>query len=318
MSELQYVSVDRILNKLYRDLRDTSINETDVIEWIGEALDFLKVGANQEQAVAFIEVKDYQADVPFGLQTVLQIARNNNFVPGENNICPSDVVDTVVDLGPSIPVPLDCNGTPLTDYDLAYYRPYFDLQWEYQPWTASSYYNSQYTPVRLANNTLFKTLVSKEKGFEDLYQSCEDEYTISGTIDKRFQFSFKEGSVAVSYLRNAIDPNTGYPLVPDQISYITAITYYIKWKIAEWWSWNNRDGAVGLAQDSERKWLKYCRQAKNWSKMPKSIDQYQNLLEESHYLIPRLKRYYGFFGNLGRLENRQFNDPDYRRSNNTY
>ena len=57
---IQYTTVDRIFNKLYRDLRETSLNESDVIEWIGEALDFLKVAENQEEAIAFLEVKNHQ------------------------------------------------------------------------------------------------------------------------------------------------------------------------------------------------------------------------------------------------------------------
>tara|TARA_R110000796_G_scaffold252406_2_gene386631 strand:+ start:5848 stop:6792 length:945 start_codon:yes stop_codon:yes gene_type:complete len=309
---IQYTTVDRIFNKLYRDLRETSLNESDVIEWIGEALDFLKVAENQEEAIAFLEVKNYQAVVPNGMQTVLQVARNNDYTSCEDAAA-AVVAAAAEEETLSDKVFLDCNGTPIVDYEIAYYRPFFDLQWEYDPWLRSKFYQTQYTPVRLANHTLFKTLVCKEKGFDDLYQGVEDEYNIMGTVDKKFHFSFSDGSVAVSYLRNAIDQETGYPLVPDQISHTTAITYFIKWKLAEWWSWNGRNGAVGLATDNERKWLKYVRQAKNWAKMPKTIDQYQNLLEESHQLIPRLKKSYGFFGKLGRAEDRTFNDPDYRK-----
>lgn len=306
----QYTSVDRIFAKLHRELRGTTLHESDVIEWIGEALEFLQVRETQEQALAFIEVKDYEAVVPTGMQMVLQMARNNNF---EASGIP-EVGEVVEELEheSTDKVILDCNGQPIVDYEVAYYRPFFDLKYEYDPWCRSNLYYEQYTPIRLANHTLFKTLVCKEKGFEELYNPQQDEYTIVGTVDKKFRFSFQNGSIAVSYLRTALGEN-GYPLVPDQISYITAITYYIKWKIAEWEQWNRREGSAGLADKMEQRWLKYARQSKNWAKMPKSIDQYQNLLEESHYLIPRLKRYYGFFGKLGRAEDRLFNDPDYRR-----
>ena len=68
MPELQYTTVDRVLAKFHRDLRGIDINESDAIEWIGEALDLLKVNQIQEQAVAFIEVKNYQADLPKGFK----------------------------------------------------------------------------------------------------------------------------------------------------------------------------------------------------------------------------------------------------------
>tara|TARA_R100001377_G_scaffold85310_2_gene71538 strand:- start:6011 stop:6970 length:960 start_codon:yes stop_codon:yes gene_type:complete len=312
---IQYISVTRIFNKLSRDLRGTELNESDVIEWIGEALDFLRVSGTQEESIAFITVKDHMADVPIGLQTVLQIARNNNYSSDEC-LTTADIADTIEDTVNN-PVFLDCQGKPIVDYDVAYYRPFFDLQWEYDPWSRSNLYATQYTPVRLANHTLFGSIVCKEKGFDNLYTSKSDEYNIVGTDEKKFRFSFREGSIAVSYLKTATDEE-GYPLIPDQVSYITAITYFVKWKLAEWYAWNSRDGSVGNRDYNEKRWLKYVRQAKNWTKMPKGIDQYQNLLEESHYLIPRLKKYYGFFGNLGRSEDRVFNDPDYRKKFESY
>lgn len=307
---MNYVTVDTVLAKLFRDLRDTPLHESDVIEWIGEALEFLKVPQVQEEAVHFTKVTNHEADIPKGFHLAIQLARNNNWSEDCNCATAEEVAEALSEESPS-PVLLDCHGTPLQEYEYAYYRPYYDLQWEYSPWTASGYYRNNYSPIRLANNTFFNSLVCKELS-TDIYNSCVDEYTIVGTTDRKFRFSFEEGFVAISYLRNAIDPETGYPLVPDQVSFLTAIGYYVQWKIAEWWSWNGREGAGSLAQDRERKWLKYVKQAKNYAKMPKTVDEYQNMMEDSLYLIPRTKRYYGFFGKLGRPENRAFSDPDYR------
>jgi len=317
---MKYISIDRVLNKFQRDLKGTEINETDAIEWIGEALEFLQVYGSQEEVVAFVEVKDYSIELPKNLQTILQIARDNSWTSqkqtcikdicdkkqeGVNRVsCPTDHPANIA----GYPIPLDCNGKPITDYDVAYYRPYFDLKWEYEGWNNSSYRTEQYTPIRLANNIFFKSIVCKERDME-IYNSCQDEYTIVGNEDRKIKFSFAEGAIAISYLRSKISEDTGYPLIPENPSYMAAITYYLKWKISEWHLWSGREGYVGIAQDSERKWLKYARQAKNYMKMPKSIDDYQNLLDQSHYLIPNHKRYYGFFGNLAVPENRNFNNP---------
>lgn len=323
MQNLEFTTADRILAKLTRDLRGTDFNESDVIEWMGEALAFLKVFPLEEQSVAFLEVRNHEALMPTGLQTVLQVARNNDWVKGPEETCgcPSKVVEELsstssCETATETPSPIshnvitDCQGRILNEYEIAYYRPYFDLQYEYSNWTSSDHYKSNYTPVRLANNTLFNTLVSKERGRD--YKSCVDEFTIVGTSEKKFRFSFKEGQVAVPYTRTAIDPETGYPLVPDHPSCLAAITYYIKWKLAEVMEWSGRANANNLADKSEARWLKYVKQAKSNLKMPKTIDQYQNLLEASHRLIPNHKRYYNFFGNLGRPENRQYFDPDNR------
>ena len=80
---MEYTTVDRIFSKIHRDLKGIDLNESDAIEWIGEALDFLKIKGNQEETVAFIEVVDYHAELPCGFQMVLQLARNNNWHPSD-------------------------------------------------------------------------------------------------------------------------------------------------------------------------------------------------------------------------------------------
>ena len=333
---INYTTVDTVFTKLYRDLQGTPLNEGDVIEWIGEALDFLKQPENLEEAVAFLEVNEHHCDIPYGLHAILQIARYNRNDYKTACICPNpeciknlpkekaedcgcgghetseftkDVIELCADhpvnkLG--YPVPLDCFGRPITDYEVSYYRPFFDLQWEYSLWGSSKLKKDLFTPVRLANSTFFNSIVCKEKKGHDIYRGCQDEYTIVGTMVKRLRFSFREGFVAIAYLKQALDKETGYPLIPDNPSVLQAIVYYIKWKLAEWYQWNGQYGYSAIAQQAQQNWQHYVKQANNYFKMPKSIDDYQDLLEETHHLIPRLKRYYGFFGKLGREEDRKF------------
>lgn len=304
-NNFSYTTIDRILGNLERDLRDTQIHETDAIEWIGQALDFLRVPSMQEQVVAFLKVENFQTPLPKNLQYILQVAKykydNNNFV----NSC-AESLEELPEADPNlIPVPLNNEGEPATDYELAYYRPYYDLIWEYSPYVSSNFYESNFTPVRLSNNVFFNSIVCKEKKSIP-YTNCIDEYSIVGTAEKFLRFSFQSGLVAVAFLRSAIDKETGYPLVPDDILYTTAITYYVKMKIAEWYSWNGREGFKSIAEDTERKWLKYARQAKNAAKMMKTLDEFQNNLEATHTLIPNHNKYYGYFGNLGRADRTHF------------
>jgi hypothetical protein len=296
---LNYVTIDRIFSKLHRDLRGTETNETDVIEWIGEALDFLKVPQVLEERVAIVTVSDYHAEIPDNLHMVTQIARNNSWTKSCacEGACACTTEETVVE-----------TATPCDEDPCNTVNPEITLDdWSYTIWTSSELYQRNYTPVRLATGSFFNNLVCKEKDLS-LYLTCEDEYTIVGTTCKRLRFNFIEGQVAISYLKNVADEDTGYPLIPENISYITAITYYIKWKLAELFEWAGREGWAGKAEKAEQRWLKYARQAKNQQKMPKTLDEYQNLLEQTHYLIPNHKRYYGYFGNLGKSQTRQFNN----------
>lgn len=323
-NKFNYVSVDTIFSKINRDLRGVDVTEADIIEWTGEALGFLRVAGINEEAVAFLEVRNNKADLPDGLKVILQIAKNNSW-NGESldEFCPANVAIALSETAPVVdPEPQPQEGVLLNDLGLpddtevAYYRPYFDLKYEYQGWCNSTYYKENYTPVRLANNTFFNTLVAKEltQDKELLYSSAVDEYTIIGGYpNNALLFSFSEGYVAISYIRAMVDPSTGYPLIPDDISFITAVTYYIKWKLAERNRWSGVEGANKEVEDAQKNWNHYIRQAINKAKMPSTIDEYQNIMEQSLHLIPRTRNYYGFFGKLGREEERRFNNPDGRR-----
>lgn len=316
MEKFNFVSVDTIFSKLYRDLRGLEVEETDIIEWIGEALAFVRAPSINEEAVAFIEVADNVADIPTGLKIILQVARNNSYVAPTDELSPASVLSELTDDTPQDGIELT-NDLGLPDeFNIAYYRPYYDLKYEYEGWIASNYYKGSYSPVRLSNNTFFKSIVAMETDPElkRIYTSSTDEYTLIGTYpNNKLLFNFTTGYVAVSYIRAKVDENTGYPLIPDDISFISAITYYVKWKLAERMRWFGIDGGEREAKYAEQAWLKYIRQANNRAKMLETIDDYQDVMEQSLHLIPRTRLYNGFFGNLGREELRRFNNPDGRR-----
>jgi hypothetical protein len=294
--KFQYTTLDRILAKLYRDLGLEDISETDVIEWTGEALEAIGAITLYEEAIACVEVKNHQADLPIGLHSIIQIAKNNRWSPTEeNNICPQDFIEEVEEETITCPVVLDCKGAPLLGVEITYYRPYFDLQYEYYGWSNSSYYKENYTPVKLSNHTFFNTLVCAED--MNLYQSCVDEYTIAEDTAK---FSFKEGSVVIAYHRQKTDPATGYPMIPDDYSVITAITMYITMKYMSRLWYLGREGYSDKVQKAESDWHWYCKQAGNNLMIPYGIDEHQKMLEGRNNLIPNHNKYYGYFGKPSR------------------
>lgn len=312
MQKFQFVKIDSILAKFQRDFKGLDLNEDDAIEWIGEALGFMKTVSASEEAIAFIEVKNYHASIPSGLHYITQIARNNDWnKPADNECCYNEVIENLVLQTEKKEVinTEDCQGKVTWNQEQVYYRPRLDLQFPFVNWISSTFKKAKYTPVRLANHTFLNTLVCKEKDMEDVYcRDCKDrdEYTI---VQDQLRFNFESGFIALAYIRQMIDNETGYPMIPDDESARAAITYYLGWKIKEMEAWNHREGAMQLAQIAEQHWLKYIKQFKNKAKMPTGVDQYQNLMEQSNYLIPNHNRYYGFFGKLGTAENRTFNGP---------
>ena len=138
-NKFNYVSVETIFSKIHRDLRGIDIEESDVIEWIGEALGFMRVPGIDEEAVAFAEVVNNKCDLPIGLKSILQIARNNSWVAPTDDVAPGVVFDALVTDEPNDGVLLDEDLQLPDDYQVAYYRPYFDLQYEYHLWNSSHY-----------------------------------------------------------------------------------------------------------------------------------------------------------------------------------
>lgn len=344
MSSIGFTSVDRIISKLQRDLGLVDINEGDIIEWIGEALGLMRVPALRQQNVAFMTVSNFETDVPDGFQSVLQIKRYNGEIKkGDAYKIPcalqEDLDKITCDAATTTTTTAaktDCNcgkncgdGCTCVEKNMLFsaqitkvkycecagtqtcgtcaadssYRPYFDMTINYSSFTRSNFYQDNFTPVRLSDHTFFNTLVCKEID-QSPYHSSIDEYTIIGNVESKLRFSFQDGYIAIAYNKNAIDKETGYPLIPDHTETIVAIGYYVQWKMAQRLNWDNRDGSAGLMADKERLWLKYVGQATSDLTMPKTIDEYQNIVEATHYLTSRKDEYYNYFGNLGRRENR--------------
>lgn len=310
LKNTKYVSLDRVFATLSR-MGFKSMAEDDVIEWSGEALEAIGCINQYEEAVCFVEVKNHQISVPNGNYAIIQIARNNCFNKDEGILlCPQNIQEEV-NSGEqaSIPVMLDCNGTPLQEYDLAYYRPYFDLQWEYSPYKTSRLYRTCFTPVKLTNHSFFNSMVCKEDGHEEIYKNSVDEYNIYG--GDTIRFSFREGQVAIAYNRTKLDED-GLPLIPDQISYITAAAYYNIFKMMEREFYQNRDGAEKRMDKAESQWQWYCKQAGNFAKMLSGVDEHENFKNQRSYLLPNNNRYAGFFGKLSAPEDRAYDNPSRR------
>lgn len=318
MAYIGMVSMDEIFSKIKRDLTD-SFSEDSIVEWTGEALESFCSNRYYEEAVAFLEVENYQAKIPRLTKYIIQIARDNQWSKTniDTNCTPKTIIQETQNIFYSEKdmgyVVLDGVGTPVVEYDIAYYRPYFDLLGEYYGWTNSSIYKNRYSPVGLKDHTFFNSIVCKEYN-QSIYSSCQDEYTIVKGICPLLRFSFESGFVAVSLKRYPLEASTGYPLIPDHISYKQAIVSYIGLRMSKKDAFNNRQGANSIKNDYQADWTWYCGQAANIELMPHGIDENQNLMNQD-YVIPRRNSYFNFFGNLSTPEIRRFNNSNNRNIN---
>lgn len=285
---MNLISSYAIINKVVRDygLRE---DKTTYIEWIGEAMEGIGIDKNWcQEAVAFIGIDNYQCPVPKYCRVIQQIARNNTYTT------PFDSTELFTEINTTgfedQPVPIDEFGQPLTGVDYAYYRPYFDYIYEYQFWYSSPLYQENYSPVRLADNRFFNSLVSEEKNV--VYAADSPEYTIVPE-SKLLRFNFPTGQVAVSYLRQITD-EFGYPMIPEDYSYQEAVATYIIYRKSKRDFYNHVQGAQATMLKAEQDWQFYCRQAKNKSMIPQTIDEYESLRRNYKHLLPADK--YKTFG----------------------
>lgn len=311
-----FVSVDRVLAKHHRDMRGLDIHETDTIEWIGEALGFMKIPNASEEAVAFLEVKNYQATLPCNLHYILQVAKYNAVTQLSiqdvtyNTVAePAGTTETTSEETQQLGVCLDEYGNLIPGTEYAYYRPYFDLQYEYLGWANSALRQRAFSPVKLAEHSFFNSIVAKECNdkLESLYQSCQNEYTVVPKTSA-LRFSFKEGFVAIAFTRQMMDDDC-YPMVPDNQYCLNAIEYYLKWKLMERHFYAGRQGAREKKDDAEMHWIRYLGKFKSFNMMPTGLDDYEDLKNIGNYMVPRQKLYDNYFGNLSRPEQRPFNHP---------
>lgn len=306
---MKYTSMDRIFSKIIRDFPPGAINEADIIEWAGEALEHVNAIRAKEEAVAFLKVKNFQTEMPYNLHNIIQIAKNNLIDDPETKPVVS-TEDEVINKEEKAdyPVCLDCNGMPYYDYDIAYYRPYHDLQYEYNLWRENVILKRCYVPVRLSNNSFFNSLVCSQDDHDcgyDIkwsagpYTQSTYEYTI--IEDKVLRFNFEKGIIALAYNRNMQDKD-GVPMIPDYISFTTAITGYIMWQMMKREFYTGREGSKTKVVYAEDQWQWYCKQASNKSLIPQGVDELENLKEQRNYILPRRNVYQNYFGNLNNRE----------------
>lgn len=205
-------------------------------------------------------------------------------------------------------VKLNCHGDLPEDFNVAYYRPFYDLRYQYEGWTNSSYYKGNYSPVVLGSHSFFSSFVcqtehdNKQNRIVN-YDGC-DQYTVDPPY---LTFNFRQGSVAVAYLRTRLAED-GTPLIPDDYSFRQAITSFILMKMMGDDFYSGDEGSGQRYSKAERDWQWYCAQAKAKNKMISGKDEYQALLNQSNYMLPDLDRHSNFFGNLYSPEHRVWNN----------
>lgn len=194
MLNTKYVSIDYILDKLYRDYGFDNVNRYDVAEWLWEVIQLLGIAYTYEQKTKEnITVSDWRFEIP---------------------------VD-YMDFGTTGGI-----RDRLTQCPLKYAT---DLFQTIDNFTSSTMTNRFEGPTVVVNpdgssgdNTVFVVVDTA------LFNAQQYTYKPSNGF---FYCGFKEGNVDITYNAFPIDDN-GFPKVPDDAKYIRACVGFIAWKIA--------------------------------------------------------------------------------------
>lgn len=290
------VSSASILSKIYRDFGiDISINYSDAIEWIGEALSMLKVPCFYIDKITdgnkalfhqdYIEIEDGRGKLPCDLFSITQTA----FVSMCPQHCKKECCqDCTNSLGNVV-----CLDFITGNHTLACCDGCTEDLHQSETNCNSLHkddYVRHYIPMRWATNTFHKAFHGCDLDFR-----CNSELTY--TVNNNYIFtSFSKGKIAMSYKAVPTDEE-GLPLIPDNHSVLTFVSFYVFEKIAFQMYLTDKYSEAKYNTISMNRQL-YYQKSKNEGKMPRSLDEWQDLISIRNRIIPRLNDHSTFYRHL--------------------
>ncbi len=291
------VSCKRVIAKVLTDRNMTEGDHriSDQLEWIGEALEKIaafpyfvtKVAGKEGEPL--LTLVNYQAKLPTGFHRLIQIGYSNTengaFYPMRSATGSMEASrgltsdETASDLDDAAAVPTSdvvIAAMVLYDLDSADALVYIN---------ANPAIRSYIAGLLLSNSPLVEGTTSRTV-------DCTYVITPGGWV----KTNQKTGFLMVSYQAIPLDLD-GYPLVPDDQSFLEALYWYINVKLMypEWVAGRVRDAVY---YDARRSWNYYCKQAYGNAMMP-AADQLESFKNSWLRLVPEINEHSNFFSTLG-------------------
>jgi len=260
-----FTSIRAVLSSLASTFPTDVWNEADALEWAAFALQSIGVYTQLEPHIVFLTVANHRAKLPKGLVTLEQAAYKARRTLTEEDLA---------SIQAEIQIPTE-----------SYYTGFLTL---------ANRYN--YRPMRKATGTFALQQACEE--CDEMYPVGNPEYVLlpNGCIHT----SFATGDICVSYMRYPMDEN-GEFLIPDNPTFIRAITYYISMKIWERRMNMKEEGAYNMFNMYLDLWSALSTRVAGELMMP-DIDTRQNIKDMTDRFFPSTNKYYSFFGNLNSPE----------------
>lgn len=287
-------SVNRVIAKVITDLglKEEQMPISDMIGWAAEALE--KIGAptvlttkiTGKEGIPLIALSNYQASLPADCHTVLQVAYTETST-GNGEMLPmkyatgtfeermgmtSDIANTFISDSTAA-------TTFVTEDDLIdLVMRLYDLDTVAEALT------------KMNNEPELVSLLQSLIGTPSNSNIAYDRNTVSeGQLEYVLVPGYIKTNVATGYLMMAYKAvptdSDGYPMIPDDASFMEAIYWYINMKI-KYRMWAEGRIRDIIYQHAEQKWNFYVKQAYGKAMMPASLDEMESLKNIWVRLLP--------------------------------
>lgn len=296
----KYCSVKRVIAKVFTDLdlQEGVHRISDMIEYAAEALEKIGGFPTFETKVCgkddypLLEVYNYQTKLPCDFHSMIQVgyatSANGPFYSMRYATGSFDGgIKTDTSTLPDIAGDEDIIALTMVLYNLNYVD-------------ALAKINSD-PIVRAKLNTLLTVPNNSISGGDPSSTTTDVTYLIRGGYIKT---NVETGYIMLAYQAIPTDKD-GYPMIPDNQSFLEAIYWYITMKLLypQWASGQVRDAVYA---DAKRSWNFYCKQAYGTSMMPNGAEQMESIKNTWHRLVEEFNEHYSFFSTMGQ-EQRIFN-----------
>ena len=296
-------SVKRVIAKVFTDLdlQEGEHRVSDMIEWAGEALE--KIGAfpsfvnkvTGKDGSPLLAVENYQTKLPCDFHRMIQLSFSTSelgpFYPvryatgsfDHGSILNSD--NTYAGNADT-----DAPETSLTTLAMSLY----DLDYE-----AAVAKLAAEPDTRSQLNSIIRQMEGSGRSLsgDDVFNETLDyTYVIKPGYIK---MNASTGYIMMAYQAIPVDDD-GYPLVPDDASFLEAIYWYISMKLMypQWKQGSVRDAVY---YDARRSWNYYCKQAYGNALAPNK-DQLESIKNTWNRLVPELKEWNSGFSAAGQRQ----------------
>jgi hypothetical protein len=288
-------SLKRVISKVLTDLdiQEENIRTSDMIEWAGEAL--LKIGGfssliirtTGREDIPLLALSNFQVELPHDFHSLIQISYGYSitgpfypmrYATGTFEHNSESVTSTVVDVA-DIPTSMDVVSLAMELYNLSYAD-------------ALEKINTEDNTRAILSSLL---LPSHPDSTSDTSTS-DFIYTIRGGYLKTNQ---ETGYIMMTYQAIPTDLD-GYPLIPDNESFVEAVYWYIVMKLyyPKWVQGQIRDAVY---YEAKRSYNYYCKQAYGNIMMP-DRGQMESIKNVWLRLYPNINEYDTNFSNIGQQE----------------